>query len=119
MRHLRIAALLVISTLLCNPGFILADNSGALTSLSDVNVLALQWPSVEGGQTPVMSILKDTSHVFRFDREIKRVAVSNSEICDVTTVGERDVLVFAKKPGGVNLLVWDVEDRIATYSLQS
>ncbi len=82
-------------------------------NLADATVKAMKWPGYEGAKTPTIDILKNTSQVLRFDRSIMRVAISNVAICDVTMVGEKDVLVYAKTAGNANLLVWDTSDAIS------
>ncbi|OIO37890.1 MAG: hypothetical protein AUJ72_03730 [Candidatus Omnitrophica bacterium CG1_02_46_14] len=88
-------------------------------NLVDATVKSMKWPDYEGAQTSTINILKNTSQVLRFDRPIVRVAVSNMAICDVTMVGEKDILMFAKSAGNANLLVWDANDFISTYYLES
>lgn len=111
---------LVLCAFILMPIPLLAANSDTPSiSSSNVSVRSVQWAAYEGSKTPPVSIIKDTSQVFRFDRPITRVAVSNPDICDITTVGERDVLVYAKKAGNINLLAWDENDSIAAYNIQS
>lgn len=67
----------------------------------------------------VIYLSASTSQILRFDRRIIRAAVSDVNVCDITTVGTSDVLVFAKKPGNANLIVWDNDNNIATFGLQA
>ncbi len=82
--------------------------------------LAMQevaWEEYAGTGNAIY-ISASTSQILRFDRRIIRAAVSDINICDITTVGTSDVLVFAKKPGNANLIVWDSDNNIATFGLQ-
>ena len=88
-------------------------------SFPNAAVTFIQWPSHEGDDTTPIKITKDTSQVLRFDRPIVRIAISNPGICDITTIGDKDVLVNSKQAGSANLLVWDEADTIATYQLSS
>lgn len=100
-------------------GAVCAELSMSEKSFPNSAVEFIQWPDREGGNTTPIGIVKDTSEVFRFDRPIVRVAISNPAICDVTTVGEKEVLVNAKQAGLSNLLIWDESESIATYRLSS
>ncbi len=85
----------------------------------DVRVRYLPWPSDEVQRSDTLYISKDTSQVLRFDRKIVRTAVSNPELCDFTPLSPKEILIYAKKPGLANLIVWDEKDTIATYDLYS
>ncbi|MFH1799586.1 MAG: pilus assembly protein N-terminal domain-containing protein [Candidatus Omnitrophota bacterium] len=85
----------------------------------DVRVRYLQWPSNDVARSDTLYLSKDTSQVLRFDRNIARTAVSNSELCDFTPLSPKEILIYAKKPGLSNLIVWDDKDKIATYDVYS
>jgi len=83
------------------------------------NVRYLSWPAYEGTRQETIPIVNGTSQIFRFDRPIVRVAISNADVCDITTLSRQEVLINAKDMGRVNLLVWDEGNRIASYDVQS
>lgn len=84
----------------------------------DASVKAIEWPK-PGSAPETVVIARGTSKVFRFDRAIERAAISDPAVCDITTIGGKDILINAKEAGVVNLIVWDAEDNIATYPLES
>lgn len=86
---------------------------------TDVRVRYLEWPSNDVQRSDTLYISKDTSQVLRFDRRIVRTAISNPELCDFTPLSPKEILVYAKKPGLANLIVWDEKDKVATYDLYS
>lgn len=88
------------------------------TMFSDRAVRTVTWPNSSSSSQIVYAPV-NTSQVLRFDRPIVRVAVSNPLICDVTTIGDRDLLINSIKAGNANLLIWDSQNQIATYALQS
>lgn len=77
----------------------------------------IRWNEDGTLKSETIAIKRDTSQVFRFERPIIRAAISNPAICDITTAGERDILINAKEAGVVNLIVWDQNDNVATYSI--
>jgi pilus assembly protein CpaC len=94
------------------------QGTGRAVEARDVStVRTVAWTTAQGGEP--IAIIQNSSQVLRFDRNIVRAAISNPDICDITTIGERDVLVNAKKTGVVNLLLWDDRNEIASYSLES
>jgi len=99
-----------------NTGFAL-ENSSEASSPTPVRIV--NWPIGDSIRKDSILILKNTSQVLRFDRTIVRIAISNPSICDVTNIGNKDVLVYAKEGGVVNLFVWDEEENIATYTIES
>ena len=95
------------------------DDSAAKRSLVSPTVRMVKWPV--NNQSPLwpVTITKNTSQVLRFDRPVMRAAVSNSEIADITTVGEKDILINAKEAGAANLILWDRDDNIITFPIES
>lgn len=80
----------------------------------------LKWPVPEDEKkTETLTIFVSTSQVLRFDRALSRVAVSNTNICDITTLGPQEILLYCPKAGKVDLIVWDSSFQIATYYVQS
>ncbi len=79
----------------------------------------LPWPKEGESLGGYDKILKGSSIVYRFDRNLSRVSVSDALVCDILPVGPREVLVNAKSTGNMNLIVWDEAGSIATYHLES
>lgn len=79
----------------------------------------LSWPAYEGAGGPPLSIIEGTSQVFRFDRSVSRAAVSDAAVCDITPVNKQEILIYAKKAGRINFIVWDESNQIATYDVHS
>ncbi len=76
------------------------------------------WPE-ENADIQTIKITKDRTSVLRFDREIVRAATSNEKICNITNAGKTDIIVNAVEAGIINLIVWDKDNHVATYSLES
>lgn len=91
----------------------------AASELVNPSIRTIPWPAYEGAKTPRISITRSTSQILRFDRQISRTAISNPNICDITPIGGKDVLVNAKTAGIANLLVWDSAENIAAFDLES
>ena len=85
----------------------------------DIRVRYLEWPINETLRSDTLYMPKDTSQILRFDRNIVRTAISNPELCDFTPLSTKEILIYAKKPGLANLIVWDEKDKIATYDIYS
>lgn len=83
------------------------------------SVKYLSWPKVEGEPQPLMMMIRGTSHVFRLERPIIRAAVSDPTVCDILTLNPQEILIHARGVGRMNLILWDEDNRIATYDLQS
>lgn len=77
----------------------------------------IRWNSDGSMQSESISMMKDSSQVFRFEKPIIRAAVSNPNICDIVTAGDKDILVNAREAGAANLIVWDQNDQVANYVL--
>ena len=88
-------------------------------SSSYTAVRSIPWPLSDAERPIAITIVKNTSQVLRFDRPVARVAVSDPKVCDIATVGEADILVNSKESGVVNLLVWDRQNNVATFTLES
>lgn len=87
------------------------------SDISDVRYI--KWPENENVKPESITVIQSNSQILRFDRALSRVAVSNTDVCDITTLGSQEVLLYCTKPGRINLLVWDQSYRIAIYSVQS
>jgi len=83
------------------------------------DVRYLQWPAKEGIKQEPLLIVSGTSQSLRFDRPVVRASISDPTICDITTLNRQEILVNAKKSGHVNLLVWDEQNHIASFHIQS
>ncbi|MBI4358037.1 MAG: pilus assembly protein N-terminal domain-containing protein [Candidatus Omnitrophica bacterium] len=79
----------------------------------------LKWPAFEGMKQEVLNIVSGTSQSFRFDRPVVRASISDPAVCDITTLNRQEILVNAKRTGRVNLMVWDEQNQIASYGIQS
>lgn len=124
-RVLRIVVCLVfIFTFPCSSGFSQESRTAQTAGpqapeLQNVRVRYLTWPDKDTQKAPVFSIAKGTSQIFRFDRNIQRVSVSDPKICDVTTLGTKEVLINSKESGLTNLIVWDEAQHITSYDIYS
>src|SRR5688500_7335072 len=63
---------------------------------------------LDGGAIRLMA---NKSLVLQTSRPYKRVSIAQPEVADVSPVGERGILLTAKKAGTTQLVVWDDEDR--------
>ena len=92
-----------------------------LASIAKVpgDVSYLGWSDHDEVSSGKISIIKGTSQVLRFERTVSRVAISDEEICDVQPLGKHEVLLYAKQPGRINLIVWDDQYSVASYEVQS
>ncbi len=93
--------------------------SSAPEGLSSSDVRYLKWPAYEGMKQESLLIARGTSQSLRFDRPIVRASISDPAICDIVTLNRQEILVNSKKTGHVNLLVWDEQNHIASFNLQS
>ncbi len=87
--------------------------------LSNPAIRVVEWPSFEGAVPESILITKSTSAILRFDRSVTRTAISNDAIIDITPVGDQDILVNAKEAGIANLFVWDDQNNIASFNVES
>lgn len=83
------------------------------------DVRYLKWSDKEQEQTESITVVQGNSQILRFDRPLARVAVSSTDICDITTLGAQEVLLYCSKAGRINLLAWDQSYRIGMYRIQS
>lgn len=116
-----VALSLALMIFVLSQGLVADPSVGPDNGPATVNPLirSVQWPAYEGVKPETFSITKDTSQLFRFDREITRTATSNANIIDLTTIGDKDILVNAKTAGAANLLVWDKANQVAAYKIDS
>lgn len=112
---IRIFTILTLTWLIAQPvkAFEMGEDLATTSAVQEI-----AWDQYAGKGNSIY-ISGGTSQILRFDRRIVRAAVSDINICDITTVGTSDVLVFAKKPGNANLIVWDSDNNIATFGLQA
>src|SRR3989338_7710301 len=114
---------LVLSFLNLLPHFLgsglAVEVSGVTEESTFQDVRYLRWPTYEGMKQEPLSIISGTYQTLRFDHPVARAAISNSEICDVVVINPQEILLSAKKTGRVNLVLWDQQNQIATYSIQS
>lgn len=71
-------------------------------------------PQVRHGKLHVPA---GNSHVMRFNRAIRRVAVSDPKVADLVMVDDYEILINTKKKGTANLIIWDEQDGILIYNL--
>ncbi len=79
----------------------------------------LKWPSYEGQPQDMIQIVSGTSQSLRFDRPVTRASISDPAVCDITTLNRQEILVNAKKTGRANLMLWDEQNHIASFGIQS
>ena len=100
-----------------------AETSGSSSNgsgkIAPPAIRSVAWPAYQGMRTEPIVIVRSTAQVLRFDRAIARTAISNPNICDMTTIGGQDILLNAKEAGLANLIVWDSAGNIASYELES
>ena len=101
MKSLRTLAILVIMVL--PPVFM----SG--------RVSANDAPAIAG--TEQIHLLVGRSTIVRTERAITRVSLSTSEIADAMVTSPRELIVHAKTPGTISLLVWSDNGRITNYEV--
>ena len=83
--------------------------------LSSGRVAANDAPVVTG--TEQIHLLVGRSHVLRTERAITRVSLSTPDIADALVTAPRELLVHAKAPGTISLLVWNDNGRITNYEV--
>ena len=86
---------------------------------SPEDIRYLRWPTYEGMKQEPLLIASGTSQSFRFDRPIVRASISDPNVCDITTLNRQEILVNSKKTGHVNLMVWDEQNHVASFHIQS
>jgi pilus assembly protein CpaC len=79
----------------------------------------LTWPTNDGISGGDEQIISGTSQVFRFDRPVIRAAVSSPDICDIVPISPQEILMHASGVGKTNFIVWDENNRVATYNVQA
>ncbi|GBF23322.1 pilus assembly protein CpaC [Candidatus Gastranaerophilus sp. (ex Termes propinquus)] len=57
------------------------------------------------------------SQILKFDQNITRVSLSNSDIADVVVLSPRQIIVNGKKPGSVTLIFWGSSTTPVFYNL--
>jgi pilus assembly protein CpaC len=72
---------------------------------------------VDGGKIEQIHLAVGRSTVIRTDRPIVRVSLSTPEIADAMVTSPRELVVHAKTPGTISLLVWSDTGRITTYEV--
>lgn len=81
-----------------------STNMNYLKVLSLLVLLAMALIANAKDETVSIEMGKQLS--YRYGKSIKRVAVGDPEIADVTVIGDRQLLITAKKPGATSLLLW-------------
>jgi pilus assembly protein CpaC len=85
------------------------------------------------GTAPAMPVLAgittsdsaQTVHVSRgrsvaleFQQPLKRVSVSDPAVASATIVSPKQVLVHGLQPGGITLMLWNLDDSVRSYELE-
>jgi pilus assembly protein CpaC len=84
-------------------------------AFSSGRVFAAGEPVVAG--TEQILLLVGRSAVVHTDRAIQRVSLSTPDIADALVTAPRELLVHAKAPGTISLLVWSDNGRITNYEV--
>ncbi len=113
----RLSAFLLL-VFLTMSGILVSTQSALSEDVISPAIHRVAWPDGTQATEPIV-IMKATTHIIRFDRRIARVAISNPAVCDITTAGDTDILINAKKAGSANLIVWDADNNMATYHIDS
>lgn len=79
----------------------------------------LDWPTDGQHAGSQLQVVSGTSHVYQFDRSLARVAVSDTAIADVIPISKKEILLYSRQPGRVNLIVWDEYDGVASYNVEA
>src|SRR5215470_1163663 len=69
------------------------------------------------GEPQSLHLLVGRSLVITSPTRIKRVSLADPEIAEAIVVSPMQVLVNAKKPGGVSLMIWDEADLSQAFEL--
>jgi pilus assembly protein CpaC len=64
-----------------------------------------------------LHLLVGRSLVITSPTRIKRISIADTSIADATAVTPNQVLVNGKAPGGVSLLIWDVNDQSQSFEV--
>lgn len=83
------------------------------------DVRQMTWPEKDNVKGAAVAIITGTSQVLRFDRPITRTAISNAEVCDIVPLGRDEILVYSKRAGRMNLILWDEDDKVASYDIEA
>ncbi|HYH41974.1 MAG TPA: pilus assembly protein N-terminal domain-containing protein [Burkholderiales bacterium] len=84
-------------------------------AFSSSRVVAAGEPLTTG--TEQIVLLVGRSAVVHTDRAIQRVSLSTADIADAMVTAPRELLVHAKAPGTISLLVWSDNGRITNYEV--
>ena len=84
-------------------------------AFSSGRVAAAGEPAITG--TEQILLLVGRSVVIHTERSIQRVSLSTPEIADALVTAPRELLVHAKAPGTISLLVWSDNGRITNYEV--
>jgi pilus assembly protein CpaC len=84
-------------------------------AFSSGRVAAAGEPAI--ASTEQILLLVGRSVVIHTDRAIQRVSLSTPEIADALVTAPRELLVHAKAPGTISLLVWSDNGRITNYEV--
>jgi len=83
--------------------------------VSSTRVAANDAPTITG--TEQIHLLVGRSTVIRTDRAITRVSLSTPDIADAMVTSPRELIVHAKAPGTISLLLWSDNGRITNYEV--
>jgi pilus assembly protein CpaC len=89
--------------------------AAAISAASTPAALAPQQSSSEVPET--LHLLVGRSLVITSPTRIKRISIADTSIADATAVTPNQVLVNGKAPGGVSLLIWDVNDQSQSFEV--
>src|SRR5918999_1717775 len=84
-------------------------------AFSSGRVAAAGEPAI--ASTEQILLLVGRSVVIHTDRSIQRVSLSTPDIADALVTAPRELLVHAKAPGTISLLVWSDNGRITNYEV--
>jgi len=70
-------------------------------------------------EAPAVSVAVETgqSQVLTVGTDIRKAAISNSEIADIETITPRQLLIIGKNAGSTNLIIWDATGQYTFFNL--
>lgn len=72
---------------------------------------------VSGDNVHNISILSGKAKLLKFETEIIRASITNTEVADIVVISPNELLINAKSSGSTSLVVWDKDEKAINYDI--
>jgi pilus assembly protein CpaC len=105
------------SAIATNPSAMMQAVKPLAAAISAASKPAALLPQQSSEVPETLHLLVGRSLVITSPTRIKRISIADTSIADATAVTPNQVLVNGKAPGGVSLLIWDINDQSQSFEV--